>query len=105
MVLLEAAVSELPIVATRVGGNEDAVTDRVSGLLVRPGDPSVLADAMRDVMAREPDARRAMGRAGRELVREGFDLDATIDIWLALYVELLDRKRTRRGHAGQPGHS
>ncbi len=105
MVLLEAAASELPIVATRVGGNEDAVTDGVNGLLVPPGDPSVLADAMRDVMARDPDARQAMGRAGRELVHGGFDLDATIDIWLALYVELLDRKGTRRGRAGQPGHS
>lgn len=105
MVLLEAASSELPIVATRVGGNEDAVTDGLNGLLVPAGDPARLADAMRDVMARDDEARRAMGRAGRELVRHGFDLDATIDVWLALYAELLGRKHTRRGPAGQPGHS
>jgi glycosyltransferase involved in cell wall biosynthesis len=105
MVLLEAASSELPIVATRVGGNEDAVTDGLNGLLVPAGDPARLADAMRDVMARDDEARRAMGRAGREIVRHGFDLDATIDVWLALYAELLGRKHTRRGPAGQPGHS
>ena len=46
-----------------------------------------------------------MGRAGRELVARGFDLESTIDIWLALYVELLGRKGTRRGPANQPNHS
>jgi glycosyltransferase involved in cell wall biosynthesis len=105
MVLLEAAATELPIVATRVGGNEDAVTDGLNGILVPPHDPAALADAMRAVMAMDDEARRTMGRAGRELVRHGFDLDATIDTWLALYVELLGRKHTRRGPAGQPGHS
>ncbi len=102
MVLLEAASSELPIVATRVGGNDDAVTDGLNGLLVEPGDPSALAAAMATVMATDAGARHAMGRAGRELVARGFDLEATIDIWLALYVELLDRKGTRRGPANQP---
>jgi glycosyltransferase involved in cell wall biosynthesis len=105
MVLLEAASSELPIVATRVGGNEDAVTDGVNGLLVPAGDPAALARAMRTVMATDPEARHAMGRAGRELVRHGFDLEATIDTWVALYTELLDRKRAPRGTAGQPNRS
>ena len=104
MVLLEAAASELPIVATRVGGNEDAVTDGLNGLLVESGNPAALADAMRAVMAKDDEARHAMGRAGRELVRQGFDLESTIDTWVALYTELLDRKRTRRGAAGQPNH-
>ncbi len=104
MVLLEAAASELPIVATRVGGNEDAVTDGLNGLLVESGKPAALADAMRAVMAKDDEARHAMGRAGRELVRQGFDLESTIDTWVALYTELLDRKRTRRGAAGQPNH-
>lgn len=102
MVLLEAASSELPIVATRVGGNDDAVKDGENGLLVESGDPAALATAMRAVMAKDDDARYAMGRAGRELVRRGFDLEATIDTWAALYTELLDRKRTRRGATGQP---
>ena len=104
MVLLEAAASELPIVATRVGGNEDAVTDGLNGLLVESGKPAALADAMRAVMAKDDEARHAMGRAGRDLVRQGFDLESTIDTWVALYTELLGRKRTRRGAAGQPNH-
>ncbi|HEY4190493.1 MAG TPA: glycosyltransferase [Candidatus Limnocylindrales bacterium] len=102
MVLLEAASSELPIVATRVGGNEDAVEDGVNGILVRSGDPAALAEGMRTVMARDEEARHAMGRAGRDLVRRGFDLEATIDIWVALYTELLTRKGSTRGAAGQP---
>jgi hypothetical protein len=38
-------------------------------------------------------------------VRHGFDLEATIDTWVALYTELLDRKRAPRGTAGQPNRS
>ena len=96
MVLLEAAASELPIVATRVGGNEDAVTDGVSGLLVPPGDPSALADAMRDVMASDDGRAARDGPGGSRARPGGFDLDATIDIWLALYAELLGPQ----GHRG-----
>lgn len=102
MVLLEAAATELPIVATRVGGNEDAVDDGITGILVRSGDPAALADGMRMVMAKDEDARHAMGLAGRELVTHRFDLDAMIDVWVALYTELLNRKGSRRGAAGQP---
>ena len=66
MVLLEAASSELPIVATRVGGNEDAVTDGVNGLLVPAGDPAALArgDAHADGEGRRGATRDGPRRPG-----------------------------------------
>jgi glycosyltransferase involved in cell wall biosynthesis len=47
MTLLEAMAAELPVVATRVGGNEEVVVDGVTGYLVPARDPARLADALR----------------------------------------------------------
>jgi glycosyltransferase involved in cell wall biosynthesis len=46
IVLLEAGAAGLPVVATKVGGIPEIITDGVSGLLVEPDDPHALADAM-----------------------------------------------------------
>jgi glycosyltransferase involved in cell wall biosynthesis len=62
IVLLEAAASGLPIVATRVGGNAQVVLDGSTGWLVEPGDPAALAAAMTSVRSA---GGADMGRRGR----------------------------------------
>jgi glycosyltransferase involved in cell wall biosynthesis len=49
-VLLEAMACELPVVATRVGGVPRYVTHEVNGLLVEPGQPAALAEAIGRVL-------------------------------------------------------
>jgi glycosyltransferase involved in cell wall biosynthesis len=44
--VLEGMAAGLPVVATRMSGNVDLVTDRENGLLVPPGDASALASAI-----------------------------------------------------------
>lgn len=97
MVLLEAAASSLPIVATDVGGNREVVCDGESGWLAPPGDPVALAAAMQRLMAIPETARREMGAAGRRHVQQHFDLEHVVDTWEALYQELLSRHRGSRG--------
>jgi phosphatidylinositol alpha 1,6-mannosyltransferase len=63
--LQEAAASGLPVVAPAAGGPLDLVDDGVTGYLVAPGDAGALADAVAR-LARDPQLRLAMGRAGRE---------------------------------------
>lgn len=46
-VLLEAMAAGVPIVATRVGGNPEIALHEQTALLVPPGDPTALADALR----------------------------------------------------------
>lgn len=68
---LEAAAAGTPSVATNFGGIPDAVLDGETGLLVEPGDPDALAEAMIDLLS-DPERRRAMGERARERVRAEF---------------------------------
>jgi glycosyltransferase involved in cell wall biosynthesis len=62
---IEAMASGVPVVASRIGGLPDLVDDEVTGLLVRPGDPEALAEALGRVVrdsalrARLSDGARA----------------------------------------------
>ncbi len=92
MVLLEAHATGLPIVTTDVGGNREVVQDLVTGFLVPPKDPKVLAQAMLRLMNLPEEERHRMGQAGREHIEINFSLDRVVDQWETLYKELLARK-------------
>jgi glycosyltransferase involved in cell wall biosynthesis len=93
MVLLEAAAAGLPIVATRVGGNQEVVQEGVSGFLVPPSDDQALAAAMLRLMALPETERRAMGARGREQVRRDYGLERVVDRYETIYRGVLDKKR------------
>src|SRR5258707_10104500 len=63
LTLLEAMARGLPVIATRVGGNPEVVTDGETGLLVSTGTPAELAAAMVRLI-RRPDERPRIGLAG-----------------------------------------
>ena len=92
MVLLEAAVGGLPIVATRVGGNHEAVLDGETGFLAPPRDHEALAAAMLRLAALSPAERRRLGEKGREHVRAHHGLTCVVERWEELYREVLARK-------------
>ena len=73
VVLMEAMAMCLPVVATDVMGVKELVSDEESGLLVRPGRPDLLADAIAR-LALDPALRRRMGAVGREAVMRDFDI-------------------------------
>jgi glycosyltransferase involved in cell wall biosynthesis len=72
-VLLEAAAMAKPIVTTDVPGCREVVDDGVNGYLCKVRDAASLAAAMRNIMALDEDARREMGRRGREKVINEYD--------------------------------
>src|SRR5262249_28548176 len=63
--LIEAMGAAIPVVATGVGGVGEVVDDGVTGLLSTSGDDARLAEQILR-LAREPEARERMGRAGRD---------------------------------------
>jgi len=68
-VLLEAMAVGVPVVATTVSGIPEVVTDDVTGRLVPPGRPDLLADALAQLLA-DPALQKRLGEAGRLLVHE-----------------------------------
>ncbi|HWO43595.1 MAG TPA: glycosyltransferase family 4 protein, partial [Candidatus Eisenbacteria bacterium] len=88
--VLEAMAAGKPVVASRVGGLVDSVVDSVSGFLVEPRDPGALAGAIRRLVC-EPELARAMGRRGRERVRENFTVERMAEANEAFYYALLER--------------
>jgi glycosyltransferase involved in cell wall biosynthesis len=88
---IEALASGCPVVATRVGGVPDVVSDGVDGLLVEPGDREALADALARLAA-DPELRRRMGEAGRERVLPRYAVERLIEDVDGLYRRLLAQK-------------
>lgn len=72
--LMEAMMSELPVVASGVSGIPELVRDGQTGFLVPPGDPWSLADRL-ERLARDPALRTRFGAAGRRVVATDFDLE------------------------------
>lgn len=81
--LMEASAVELPVIASALSGIPELVLDRSTGLLVEPGDPVALADAI-DRLRGDAGLRHAMGRAGRQRVLAGFTAAANADRLLGL---------------------
>ncbi len=72
---VEPLLMERPVVASAVGGLPDVVRDGETGYLVPPRDPWALADALLHILTLPAAARQTMGRKGRALVRELFDIE------------------------------
>jgi glycosyltransferase involved in cell wall biosynthesis len=93
LALVEACAAALPCVVTHVGGNGEIIRDRVSGLLVPPGNPVRLATAMRS-LCESPQARAGMGRSARAWALENGTLETMYRQYQAVY---------GRGHAEADG--
>ena len=74
-VLVEAMASGVPVVATRISGIPELITDGIDGLLVSDHDPAALAAAIERVLI-DPELATRIGHAGRRRVERDFDLVA-----------------------------
>lgn len=87
--IVEAMAVSLPVVATNVGGNAEAVQDGFSGFVVPTEDPNALAAAITQLLA-DPSRAKTMGAAGRRLVAEKFTTEAMMMQTTATYNKLLN---------------
>jgi glycosyltransferase involved in cell wall biosynthesis len=85
---IEALAAGRPVVATRVGGVPDVVVEGQDGFLVEPGATDDLGDRLAE-LARDPELRERMGRAGRERVLPRYAVNRLVDDVDRLYRSLL----------------
>lgn len=85
--LLEGMAAGLPIVATDVGGNKEAVLHKETGFIVPPREPALLSKALLS-MAKDGDLRKTMGEKGRKRLHGQFSLDACVDNYHNFYMSL-----------------
>ena len=74
--ILEAMACSLPVIATDVGGNAEAIVHKQGGLIVEPRNPEAIAAAIIE-LAGNRDALPVMGRFNRERAVERFSLEAS----------------------------
>lgn len=98
-VAVEALACGVPLVASAVGGLPEIVEPGVSGLLVPPGNPPQLAQAVRRVLT-EPALRETLRDNGPRTIRERFSLEAARDRLMGLYERLRSRPMPEDG--GRP---
>ncbi len=91
LVFLEAMAAGLPVVAARAGAVPEVVRDGREGVLVAPGEPAALADALRAVLT-DPARARRMAAAGRARARE-YDWTSAAQAFLRAVAPLVEPER------------
>jgi glycosyltransferase involved in cell wall biosynthesis len=87
LAILEAMSLGLPVVATAVSGNPDAVEHGVTGLLVPPESATAIADALIELLTDGPRMQQ-MGAAARRRVEDRFAIGHVLDQHLDLLTRL-----------------
>ena len=84
IVLLEAMLASLPVVATRVSAVPEIVVDGETGALVEAGDVAGVARELGALLA-DPERARRLGAAGRERALSEFSVERMVERTLAVY--------------------
>jgi glycosyltransferase involved in cell wall biosynthesis len=85
--VMEAMAAGRPIVATRVGGTPELLSDR--GMLVPPGNAPALAAAIEDLLA-DPAHAAILGQRARAWSRTHLRMDQMVDQHIRIYSDLLE---------------
>jgi glycosyltransferase involved in cell wall biosynthesis len=94
-VLIEAAACGRAVVTTDVPGCRDAIEPGVTGMLVPAHDAYALSQAIAALLS-DPKRCHAMGRAGRALAEQAFDIKQVVAQHLRIYAGLIASSKLRK---------
>jgi glycosyltransferase involved in cell wall biosynthesis len=95
LAILEALSSAVPVVASDIAGNRDAVNNGVDGLLFADGDSNQMAACL-SRLANDPNLRRSMSTAGRGKIEADYRLEDRVARMERLYLQLLRERAPER---------
>lgn len=87
---LEALLMEVPVLATRVGGTPEVITDGETGRLVSAHSPEELAAGILEFLA-DPESWKRMANRGRDAVKANFDFQARTRRLESIYTGMMGR--------------
>jgi len=90
---LEAQACEAPVIATRIGGIPEVVTDGETGYLCEVGDVEKMSRDTLELLRHE-DIRRAFGEKGREIAIERYSTSKIIPQYISYYESVLQKTKT-----------
>jgi glycosyltransferase involved in cell wall biosynthesis len=85
--IIEAMAAGIPVIATQVGGIPDLIDDSINGILINPGAPQELADAM-ITMLDNKDLRHQYGVEAKKKAFQNHDVEAYVMRLLNFYDEI-----------------
>jgi glycosyltransferase involved in cell wall biosynthesis len=88
-VVLEAAATGIPVVTTLSTGSRDSVVPEVTGLLIPPGYPEAISEAVCKLLA-DPERAHRMGAAARAWVLQHYVDEHVMKLTSGFYKSLLD---------------
>ncbi|MBR4668028.1 MAG: glycosyltransferase family 4 protein [Butyrivibrio sp.] len=91
-VLMEAAATGRPVIASNISGCKEIVDDGVTGILFKPRDDKALIEALDRFMQMDMDKRKAMGKAARSYVEQKFDRRSIILEYINEILTILNNK-------------
>lgn len=86
--LLEKMAASLPVVATDVGGNGEAIVEGETGILIPSHDENALAHALLRLV-QDPYLRETMGKKGKLRFEQNFSLRQCVEAYEAFYKEII----------------
>jgi L-malate glycosyltransferase len=92
--IMESMAAGVPVVACRVGGNDELIRDGENGFLVSPGNAEELAERV-DRLVREPELRKSFGAAARADAQR-FTVETVAGEYERFYMSLLEEKGIRQ---------
>jgi len=93
IVIYEAMMAALPVIASNVGGVKDILRDYQNGILINSGDYKEIADKIIELY-KNPDLRNRLAKAGHDSVR-GYNIKDIIDIFENLIINVFTNNSTK----------
>lgn len=81
---LEAGLAQLPLIATKVGGVPELISDNKNGLLIEPGDSDELAEKIDELLENSTKAT-VLGHNLRKTVEKDFSTSSMVEKTLSVY--------------------
>ncbi len=88
--VMEAMAAGVPVVATRVGSLPEMIQHGLSGLLIQPGHPEQLAEAVA-LLLDNPEKARGMAVEAKKTVHRRYSVDNMVDQYISLFESLMEQ--------------